>query len=901
MLPEMKNEKIYRELLSMLGYTPFQHQLLAYEAIAGGYNVILSAPTGSGKTEAALLPILATLVNSKRYNPVSVLYITPLKALTNDLVYRIRKFFEPFGLTVARKHGDVPVKERKERIRHAPIILITTPESLEVDLDISLKFWDYLRNVRWVIIDELHEISHNKRGLQLAILLERLRRLAGDFQVIGLSATVLKPLSVFKPFLGSSSRRLKAITAKGKRYLIKVLKSADLVESLKDLVSDGRKTLVFVDSRRLAEKLFEGLSNMKTSKVAVHHSSIAGGIKERVEASFRRGDVQIVITTKTLELGIDVGDISRVIHIGAPSTVYSLLQRAGRAGHRLSEVSEAVILVDKDDDYYLSIAAEKLVKEGIMEKMPSMPCYLDVVSREILGHSLRRRTSLKEILSILTSVQPCRERLGDLSRLIELLESNGLLKKDGKGFVRVGGFFYKVWSKDGAGVDIKRFFSTIQSSDDKFVVRWENKDVGFLDTTYVLKYLRPWDRIRIGGRVWEVTNIDLIHKSINVHPATSSGFIPLWIGSLIDHSALLTDRFFKCLRKCEDCNICESDVVKWFKELNIEPPKASELLLEQVNDLYVLYGAMGHRFFELLGYILAYLGLTTGKGIINVKVSPYGLAAEEIPGLFKTIRALGLKGNRLVREAIKITPHYHVKLRELLPSFGSLKSSLVREEAVKQVLEYFNSESNNAKLIDELLSGKIKVRVVNALTPSPIAEMISKAPNLRPWYGGSQYVIVESLRGMALTAEEIAEVSGLPVTYVERKLKRMRSLPGRVKVIAIYDPFDGRIRWVLKDDLERLALTDLKESFTPRYGGTYVISLLTDTLDPGRSIVLRVGRDRIDNIGEGIYVDVFYKVVVRPLTRGRALTYYYVPKEYLSLIIMNAVTYLERMGYADIV
>ena len=902
MLSEVRREDIFTKLLEELGYTPFPHQLIAYEAVASGYNTVITSPTGSGKTEAAVLPILSELIMApEKYEPVTVLYITPLRALINDLMRRLKTVFEPYGFSVARKHGDVSLKERKERMKHAPTVLITTPESLEIDMDMSPKFWKHLRNVRWVIIDELHEISSSKRGLQLAILLERLRRMAGDFQVIGLSATVSNPLKVLKPFLGSSSRGTKAVSARGKKYSIKVMRTDDLMRALDELVSDGSKTLVFVNSRRLAERLLEGLSNDSSSKAAVHHSSISGEVKEGVESLFRKGDIKVVIATKTLELGIDVGDIDRVIHVGSPTSVYSLLQRAGRAKHKVDEISEAVILVDAESDYYLSLAAKKLTDEGINEESPEMPCYLDVVSREVLGHCLKRHVKISELMDIITSVQPCRERARDLLKLIELLKSNGLLKELGEEKVRTGRFFYQVWSKGGAGVDIRRFFSTIQNNDDKFTVKFVAKEIGSLDMTYVLKYLRPWDKVRIGGRVWEVTSIDLTHKAVNVHPAGSSGVIPSWSGSLISHSTLLSKKFFRCLSECEECGICDEEVVKWFEKYGVSPPTESELLVERLNELEVLYGPMGHRFFELLGYVLAYIGLSSGKGVVSVRVSPYGIASKNILHLLNTAKAMGLDGNYLIKEAIKITPQYHMKLRELLPSFGSLKNSLVKEEAIKQVIDEFNNDAENTELIKELLAGGISLRAVNALSPSPIAEVISKAPNLRPWYGGSLHVIAESLKGMALTAEEVAEVSGLPPAYVERKLKRMRALKGRLKAIMIYDVFDGRVRWALADDLERLARNDLKDSFTPKYGGIYTVSLMTDKLDPGKSTVINLGKDSLEKVSEGIQADEFYKVIVRPLSGRKALTYYNVPKRLLPLVIMNAATYLEGMGYADFI
>ncbi len=901
----MKNsliDNVFAEAAGRLGLRPFPHQLMTLEAVGGGYNVVLTAPTGAGKTEAAVLPVLAMMAAEKTScNPITVLYITPLRALINDLTRRLKEIFRPYGFNVARKHGDVGAKERRERVKRMPHVLITTPESLEVDMDMSHKLREGLRNVKWVIIDELHEIGTSKRGLQLALLLERLRRLSGDFQVIGLSATIPDPGRVIKPFLGSSMRPLKAIIGGRKRYRITVVKSGNIDEVVRDSVIKNQKTIVFVNSRKLAERLHERLGRDLQDSTAVHHSSIAGGLKENVEALLRKGGIKAVIATKTLELGIDVGGVDRVIHVGAPSSVTSLLQRAGRAGHSANLSSEAIIIADSDESYYLSLIAKYLGEEGRIEDPGDMPCYLDVVAREIIGSCLKQEANVEKVVDIITSVAPCSGSRESVEKVIDLLSKQGLIRVKG-GLMRVGRYFYQLWSKAGAGGDIRRFFTNIPSSDERFTVKFGEEVIGLLDTNYVMKYLRPWDRVRIAGKVWEVTKIDLTHKVVGVRPGSSTGIIPSWHGSVISHSSLMTREFFRCLRECGRCGICDTEVVKWFDETGIPPPNDEELLLELLGDVEVLYGGLGHRFFELLGYVLAYAALISGNGVVGIRVSPFGIAGERLTELIKYLRREGIAPETAVEEAVKIMPQYHLKLRELLPSFGTLNDAFVRKEAVKQVLTEFESDGESVSKVKAFLERKILVRAVKTDVPSPIANIISTAPRLRPWYGGSLYVIAEALKGLALTSEEVAEVSGLPKAYVERKLKQMRSLKGRLKTVSIYDVFDGQVRWALAEELPQLSESLLKDSFTPKGGGAYTISLITDKFDPGKSTVIQVGRDSLEKIPEGFKVNEFFKVVIAPLSGfKKKLTYYHVPKNLVPLIILNAITYLEGMGYADIV
>ncbi|MCE4603247.1 MAG: DEAD/DEAH box helicase, partial [Desulfurococcales archaeon] len=261
----------------------------AIPVILDGANAILVAPTGEGKTEAALLPILSMMAREGA-EPVSLLYITPMKALINDLYLRISWWASRLGFRVARKHGDTSASERSRRLRNVPHILVTTPESLEIDLDWSRRFRVYYRNLRWVIIDEVHELLSNKRGAQFIIQLERLARIAGrDIQRIGLSATIGDLDRALELLSGSSSRR--RVIVDGRR----VKKPKLSVTYVRDDSSDPwldvagkvlqeveKPSLVFVNSRYVAEKLKDSLERL---------ARIAGRDIQRIGLSATIGDL----------------------------------------------------------------------------------------------------------------------------------------------------------------------------------------------------------------------------------------------------------------------------------------------------------------------------------------------------------------------------------------------------------------------------------------------------------------------------------------------------------------------------------------------------------------------------------------------------------------------------------
>ena len=883
------------ELFSRLGITPFQHQRLAAEALLSGRHTIIVAPTGSGKTEAAVIPILHMMLR-RRPDPTALLYVTPLRALINDLTHRLKSVFEPYGFRVAREHGDVSIRERKERLRRAPHILITTPESLEIDLDMSPRMRRNLANVLWVIVDELHEIASSKRGLQLAILLERLRRVAGDFQVVFLSATVPNPVDAVRPFLGSSRRSVKVVSGGGKRYSIEVVKTSNLKQTLKDIVvgRNFKKAIVFVNSRSLAEKIHKYLSG--GVPVAVHHSSIAGSVKERVESQLKQGDIKVVVATKTLELDIDVGEVDLIVHVGPPTTVMSLLQRAGRSGHSVGSVSSAVIVTDNDLDYVLALAIKHLAENGVLERFPPMPCYLDVIAREAIGCALSKEgVSVKDFIDIALSTSACRDCEKDVKEVINTLVSKGIVKIDDKGRLSIGGYFYKLWSKEGAGGDIRRFFSLIPSSDDRFTVKCGESEIGSLDSTYVMKYLRPWDRVRIGGRVWDVINIDVARKTVNVRPSEGEGSIPSWRGSLLSFSNLITRELFKCFLNCSTCGACGDstfeEVAEGVKRLGTS---GNVLYAEDYLDYTVLYGPFGHKFFELLGYVMAYVALSAGLGLVSIKLSPLGLAVEGFREIYKHLQKMSHTPDAIIEEAVKISPQYQLKLRELLPTFASVKDRLVRHEAVKQVLWELGEGCENVEMVKSFIEGRINVVRVEREGVSKIALLILDSPPLRPWYGGSWHVIAEALKGMALTVDEISEITGLPPQYIERKLKVMRRFRGRLKTLSFYDTFDGRVKWALAEDLPSLAKGLFKDCFAiPNHGSTYLITLFTDRYDSGKSILVRLSNSNLGRLADDIETSEVYKVKVSKPYGGPHLTYYHVPRELLPLIIRNAAAYLE--------
>src|SRR5437870_3329926 len=350
-----------------LGIETFtEPQERAIPRILAGENVLLVAPTGIGKTEAALLPLLDRILRDKP-EPTSCLYITPLRALNRDMLRRMTFFADRLGVRVAVRHGDTTPQERAAITRHPPDILITTPETFQI-LFTGRKLREHLRSVRYVVVDEIHELASDERGAQLAVGLERLRALTGrEFQRIGLSATVGTPAEV-AAFLGGVGRPVEVIRVripKGIRIQVEMPATAqgdsEIAERLRvkpvqaaalrrcyELIKEHQSTLFFVNTRDTAEFLSSRLAAWyQDPKIGVHHGSLSKDVRVQMEDEFKSGGLRALVCTSSLELGIDVGTADFVLQYNSPREVSRLVQRIGRSGHGVGAVSDGVILASR--------------------------------------------------------------------------------------------------------------------------------------------------------------------------------------------------------------------------------------------------------------------------------------------------------------------------------------------------------------------------------------------------------------------------------------------------------------------------------------------------------------------------------------------------------------------------
>ncbi|MEM4230544.1 MAG: ATP-dependent helicase [Candidatus Pacearchaeota archaeon] len=392
-------------------------------------NILLSSPTGSGKTLSAFASILSYLINLSEKNEledkVYVVYTSPLKALARDIEVNLKTPLEEmekiagkkFGIRIGLRTGDTTTTERQKMVKKSPHILITTPESLAIML-ISKKFCEKLKAVEFVIVDELHALA-NKRGVHLSLSLELLQKISKITPVrIGLSATI-SPLEEMAKFLiGSSDECLIADVNFEKKLDIEVLSPVEnLVETdgaemhfslykvMDKLIQDHKTTLIFTNTRSATERVVHHLKEMFPEKyienIGAHHSSLGKDLREIIEEKLRKGDLKVVVTSTSLELGIDIGYIDLVILLGSPKSIARAIQRCGRAGHKLDETAKGRFLVLDRDDLIECCVMKKEILERKIDKIQIPKNCLDVLSQMIYCFAIHKVWDVNEMFEVI--------------------------------------------------------------------------------------------------------------------------------------------------------------------------------------------------------------------------------------------------------------------------------------------------------------------------------------------------------------------------------------------------------------------------------------------------------------------------------------------------------------------
>ena len=578
--------------------TAIQHK--AMPVLLQGKNALLVAPTGSGKTEAALLPVLEMLHGKPG---ISCLYITPLRALNRDMKKRMDWWCGQAGVTHGVRHGDTSVSERGRQRASPPQLLIVTPETLQALL-VGRVMRKHLANVKHVIVDEVHELMNNKRGTQLSMGLERLAEVA-KFQRIGLSATIAKPREAGKLICGGQEFEV-IDTGKGRELDLEIIKAyggeKKIFEKVKEILEkeQGKRRIVFVNTRSTAEALATYL-DMEKVPIDIHHGSLSAEVRLKTEEGLKGGETKTVVATSSLELGIDIGGMEEIIQFNSPREVARLVQRVGRSGHAMHLRPSGKIVVGDYDEWMEARAIKNKFESGFLEEREVVRGAMDVAAHQFVGLLLDNgRMNVDDAYRILSRAYAFALKPEEFERVVKQLGRERLifLNPDNTAAIRQAGreyYFYNL---------------TTIPKEKKFALRDSstNRIVASLDERFVAT-LTPGEFFSSKGKVWRMIELS---SELLAEPASSADFIiPDWVGEDIPVHREIAQEVGR-LRKGDEEKHGEKII-----------PDEKKLLVEIAKESVILHSCFGTRVNYTLGRILQ-LRLAKKLGAeVAVATDPY--------------------------------------------------------------------------------------------------------------------------------------------------------------------------------------------------------------------------------------------------------------------------------------
>jgi ATP-dependent Lhr-like helicase len=779
-----------KSLLTDSGMTvPTPPQERCIPVIMKGSNVLLVSPTGSGKTEAAMIPILDVIIRESltATRGIKALYVTPLRALNRDLLGRLENWCKELDIRLSVRHGDTAVEERRAQSLAPPDIVITTPETLQVLL-VSRRLTQYLSPLKWVVVDEIHELATDKRGSQLSVCLERLReRTDGEFQRIGLSATVGSP-EVVASFLVGPGRRCEVVevsTEKKFEFVVVYPEAnqedrldsermqtfpevAARIKLLGSLIEKG-PAIVFTNTRSEAEILSSRLRlwNPKI-RLAVHHGSLSRGARSMAETSLKLGDLKAIVSTSSLEMGIDVGSVKLIVQYGSPRQVTRLVQRAGRSGHTLSKVSRCFIITQDSDDTLEAAAIAEFARKGKYEETSIHEKPYDVLIQQLAGLLIERRSwTLADLLTIFRRSYVFRNLTeSEVRRAVEFMSYMRPRLLTIRGDIVARAF------------DVKPLFryyfenlSMIPETRQYPVVSRDSTHVGMLDEDFVAKEGEIGKKFILGGSAWV---IEQVYKStVYVTKSEDSvGAVPSWVGEEIPVPTEVAQKvgfFRRSFSELAREKGGSAKVESWFDDLSREcglshqssrrafveilehisnelpVPSDNTVTVESWRDMVIIHTHWGLRVNRTLSRLLART-LSENRRIVSsedayrVVLEGKGLTCEDVASQMTNLAFADLES--VLKNACEESGFFRVRFMHVARKMGVLgreadltsgtldrvmaayKDGLPFEEAWRTFLHEDVDVRGASRFLSKLASGEIKLEIIGKLdTPTPLASV----------------------------------------------------------------------------------------------------------------------------------------------------------------------------------
>ncbi|MBD3210454.1 DEAD/DEAH box helicase [Candidatus Micrarchaeota archaeon] len=815
-------------------------QKLAIPKVLSGQNVIILAPTGSGKTECALLPVLEKIMGEEA--GICALYITPLRALSRDLKQRFNWWCERLDISHDIRTGDTTQHTRTKHRKNPPKILLTTVESLQALL-MGRVMRRHLANIKFVIIDEVHDVLDNKRGAQLSMGLERLNLIA-DFQRIAISATVADENEAARLAFGDREYAV-CQSGKNRKMDIKVeniLSKEKSVERIKMLVEKNR-SLVFVNTRSTAEELGASLKKAR-APVAVHHGSLSKGVRLGTEDKFKNGEVNSILCTSSLELGIDVGDVSLAVQYGSPHQVFRLIQRIGRSGHSMDKVPRGVIFSSDFDDMLESTVLRIFAENGWIENKKAERGALDVIAHQLVGLCMDfGRMPLSRTHKILSRSYAYSISYEQLRKVALQLYSEGILYYD----ETPDNIFIKLKSR--ARQYYYTFLSTIPRTK-RFLMKdiSSNKVISSLDEEFVVN-LETGASFLSQGMPWHV--VDITGDAVLAESTSGSDImVPSWTGEDIPVSFEVAQEVGKMRGMRKDVSLVPDD---------------RTIIIEMVEDLVIVHACLGSRVNEALARMYSKkLSRLAGESVWAVS-DPYRIIVKLPFPLQEKHLKEALTGISSVRkqleDAIEHSPLLRFKFMHVGRMFGllsedagvnsrfihAMKYSAVYEETVRSIFfRYFDVEKTE-EILDKVRKNEIGLLVDKRDKPSYFARV-----GLDRISGGESVGMFEPRERIISAFKENVLSKTLHLKCLNCGATRFLHLAGAPEKISChkcgqggYAPLDRQGK--LKDEAEFSA------GLIRNYGKQALVALSTYGIGPSTAdrVLRRLHKDE-----ESFYVDL---------------------------------------------
>ncbi len=691
-----------QELLHDRGITENPGQEKYLPMILEGRDCLIVSPTGSGKTFATMIAIMSLLLEQRENSSAShlvgirALLVSPLKSLNRDVYVRIVEIGQQLGIKIALRTGDTSASERRRQTLHPPEILITTPETLQAILPAKILGKKYLKTVQTVIIDEIHSLIDNKRGIQLSLALERLVvRTLEPFQRIGLSATISDPPKVAK-YLAPASTSMQVFNVELDKKIsiqaeyplpkpedeslaVNLFTTSDAVARIRrisELIQEKTTSLIFTNTRQFAEligwrlKRMQELTRSENLQSEVHHSSLSRELRLTTEDNFRAGGLDAIVATSSLELGIDIGSVDRVIQVMSPRQTTTFVQRIGRSGHRLDQISEGIVILSNPRDVLEGIVIGKQALENRLEPPRVYMLAFDVLIHQIVGILLEKgETPIDDILRLCRRAFPYKDlTLQQLEEIVDFGYSDLHLwwkndTPDGSPTLKAKRKAFEYYFSNLSTIPDVRRFQVIQVG--------SKLKVGVLDEGFVLVKAKKGVKFILKGLPWQILEINEDKQEITVQPLSGidSQTIPSWEGELIPVEITVTREALALLNQqnIDDYPgdpITKGIILDLIKNQGEKiMPNANRIIIETFGSIIVCHTFLGSRANEALGVLLS--------GLLSLRFKAQSIGYTADP--FAIVLKLPKPAPSLVLETLtNLHPNYAQELLDRLTRSSDL-------------------------------------------------------------------------------------------------------------------------------------------------------------------------------------------------------------------------------------